>query len=34
LPVDDGGLVERVLKAADALFSDDRVKIDNGPAKG
>ena len=28
LAADDGGLVERVLKAAAALFSDDRVKID------
>jgi hypothetical protein len=28
LPADDGGLVERVLKAAAARFSDDRVKID------
>jgi len=28
LPADDGGLVERILKAAAAPFSDDRVKID------
>jgi hypothetical protein len=28
LPVDDGGLVERVLKAADQLWSDERVTID------
>ena len=28
LPVDDGGLVERVLKAAAARFSDERVEID------
>ena len=28
LPTDDGGLVERVLKAMDAKFSDDHVKID------
>jgi hypothetical protein len=28
LPVDDSGQVERVLKAADAMFSDDQVKID------
>ncbi|CAN5898805.1 hypothetical protein BH23PLA1_BH23PLA1_27080 [soil metagenome] len=28
LPADDGGLVERVLKAADAKFSDDRVEMD------
>jgi hypothetical protein len=28
LPADDGGLVERVLKALDALWSDELVKID------
>jgi putative DNA primase/helicase len=28
LPADDGGLIERVLKAADALWSDERVAID------
>jgi hypothetical protein len=28
LPADDGGLVERVLRTADARFTDDKVKID------
>jgi hypothetical protein len=28
LPIDDGGLVERCLKALDQRFSDDRVKVD------
>lgn len=28
LPVDDGGLVNRILKSLDARFSDDRLKVD------